>query len=125
MKVEIEYTNALRERPPAFVAYSCLLGGVKENIIYHSGHSRRQRMALDGGHKYIMRWEKADLGVSQNGVWSVSQYRENFYVSHQIGSGMPLKYNSDGSLDVTSRRICRVRTRSPSGCCFPQAAWST
>jgi hypothetical protein len=39
--------------------------------------------------------------------WSLSQYRENFYVRnpierYQTGSGMPLKYNADGSLDVPS-----------------------
>ena len=48
---------------------------------------------------------KADMAASQNGVWSISQYRENFYVHnplerYRIGSGMPLKFNPDGSLDV-------------------------
>jgi hypothetical protein len=38
-------------------------------------------------------------------VWSVSSYRENFYVRNSINrygilSGMPLKYNADGSLEI-------------------------
>jgi hypothetical protein len=78
---------------------------VKEDIIYPSAMVDGDGWALDGGNKCIMRWEKADLDASQNGVWSISQYRENFYVHnpierYQIGSGMPLKYNPDGSLDV-------------------------
>ena len=89
----------------AFVAYFGLLAGVKEDIIYPSAMVDGNGWALDGGHKYIQHWEKADLGVSQNGVWSISQYRENFYVHnpierYQVGSSMPLKYNPDGSLDV-------------------------
>jgi len=89
----------------AFVAYFGLLAGVKEDIIYPSAMVDSNGWPLDGGHRYVQHWGKADLDVSQNGVWSISQYRENFYVHnpierYQIGSGMPLKYNPDGSLDV-------------------------
>ena len=89
----------------AFVAYFGLLAGLKEDIIYPSAVVDSNGWALDGGHKYAMHWEKVDLAASQNGVWSVSQYRENFYVHnpierYQIGSGMPLNFNSDGSLDI-------------------------
>jgi hypothetical protein len=92
-------------RTRAFVACSGLLGGLKEDIIYPSTHVDGDGWALDGAHKYVMHWDKADLVLSQNNVWSLSQYRENFYVRnpierYQIGSGMPLKHNPDGSLDI-------------------------
>lgn len=38
-------------------------------------------------------------------MWSISPYRENFYVPNALNRygvtlGMPLKYNADGSLDI-------------------------
>jgi hypothetical protein len=89
----------------AFVAYFGLLAGVKEDIVYPSAMVDGNGWALDGSHKYIMHWDKADLALSQDGVWSISQYRENFYVHnplnrYQLGSNTPLKYNPDGSLDM-------------------------
>jgi hypothetical protein len=39
---------------------------------------------LDSGHKYVLHITKADTAASQNGVWSISQYRENFYVHNPI-----------------------------------------
>jgi len=51
-----------------------------------------------------MHLDKADLAASQNGVWSISAYRENFYVHNALERygllpSLP-KYNPDGSLDV-------------------------
>jgi hypothetical protein len=48
------------------------------------------------------------LFPSHSGVWSISAYRENFYVHNPIErygitSGMPLYYNPDGSLDMPFR----------------------
>lgn len=89
----------------AFVAYFGLLAGLREDIIYPSAMTDGNGWALDGGHKYVLHMTKTDMAASQNGVWSVSQYRENFYMHnaierYQIGSGMPLNINPDGSLDI-------------------------
>jgi len=56
-----------------------------------------------------MHFEKGETFPSRAGVWSISQYRENFYVRNSIdryaiAPWMPLKYNSDGSLDVYIQR---------------------
>ncbi len=89
----------------AYVAYMGLGAGLKEDIIYPTAFVDGNGWALDGAHKYVIHMTKADMDVSQNGVWSISQYRENFYVHnpierYQIGSGMPLNFNPDGSLDI-------------------------
>ncbi|MGR4871118.1 DUF1254 domain-containing protein [Variovorax sp. LARHSF232] len=60
---------------------------------------------LDGAGKYVMHFDKGGLPPSGSGVWSISPYRENFYVRNAterygILSSMPLMYNPDGSLDV-------------------------
>ncbi len=89
----------------AYVAYMGLGAGLREDIIYPTAFVDGNGWALDGAHKYVIHMTKADQAISQNGVWSASQYRENFYVHnpierYQIGSGMPLNYNPDGSLDI-------------------------
>ena len=60
---------------------------------------------LDGASAYRLHFGKDGLFPSHSGVWSISAYRENFYVHNPIErygitSGMPLHYNPDGSLDV-------------------------
>jgi hypothetical protein len=64
---------------------------------------------LDGASKYVLHFEKDQTPPSASGVWSISPYRENFYVRNSINrygilSGMPLKYNADGSLDIDIQR---------------------
>ena len=53
----------------------------------------------------MIHFEKDGMFLSHSGVWSISAYREHFYVHNPIeryavSSGMPLTYNADGSLDV-------------------------
>lgn len=60
---------------------------------------------LDGENAYVIHFEKDGMFLSHSGVWSISAYREHFYVHNPIeryavSSGMPLTYNADGSLDV-------------------------
>ena len=60
---------------------------------------------LDAANNYVMHFEKDGLPPSASGVWSISPYRENFYVRNPLErygilSSMPLKFNADGSLDV-------------------------
>jgi hypothetical protein len=88
----------------AYVAYMGLGGGVKEDIIYPSAFVDGNGEALDGSYNYVINFNKAFLATSENGVWSVSAYRENFYVQNSLGPyGLPPgnpKHNPDGSLDV-------------------------
>jgi hypothetical protein len=102
----------------AYVAYMGLGAGVKEDIIYPTAFVDGKGWALDCAHKYILHMTKADMAASQNGVWSISQYRENFYVRnsigrYQIGSGMPLNYNPDGSLDVYIQAASPGKDKEP------------
>ena len=77
----------------------------KEDAVYPSAFVDATGTALDGGAKYVMHFEKDALPPSHVGVWSISQYRDNFYVRNSLDrygilSSMPLKFNADGSLDV-------------------------
>ncbi len=88
----------------AFVAYFGLGAGVKEDIIYPTTFVDDNGWALDGAHKYVVHFDPTFLSLPANGVWSISVYRENFYVHNRLERyGLPPgnpKYNPDGSLDV-------------------------
>ena len=88
----------------AFVAYFGLGAGLKEDIIYPTTFVDGNGWALDGAHKYVTHFDKSDMALAGNGVWSISPYRENFYVHNQLERyGLPPgnpKYNPDGSLDI-------------------------
>jgi hypothetical protein len=88
----------------AYIAYMGLGAGLAEDIVYPSAFVDDEGRALDGSYNYTMHFEKTELPTSQSGVWSVSAYRENFYVHNPISRYGLLqsgpKYNPDGSLDV-------------------------
>jgi hypothetical protein len=89
----------------AFVAYMGLGALPKEDALYPSAFVDGTGTALDGGSKYVMKFAKDQLPPSKVGVWSISPYRDNFYVQNALNrygilSSMPLKFNADGSLDV-------------------------
>jgi len=89
----------------AFIAYFGLGALTSDDLIYPSAVVDGDGKPLYADKKYVMHFDKDQLFPSNSGVWSISQYRENFYVHNSleryaVGSGMPLKYNPDGSLDV-------------------------
>lgn len=89
----------------ALIAWFGLGALTSDDAVYPSALLDGDGKVLDGAAKYIMHFEKGELPPSPSGVWSVSPYRENFYVRNSINrygilSGMPLKYNADGSLDI-------------------------
>lgn len=76
-----------------------------DDAVYPSAFVDADSNVLDGAAKYVLHLEQDEIFPSECGVWSVSPYRENFYVRNAINrygitSAMPLKYNSNGSLDI-------------------------
>jgi hypothetical protein len=89
----------------AFVAYMGLGALTSDDAVYPTTYTDRDGHALDATYNYVMHFPKGRLPPSKAGVWSISQYRDNFYVRNKLDrygilSSMPLKYNADGSLDV-------------------------
>jgi hypothetical protein len=89
----------------AFIAYFGLGALTKNDAIYPTAFVDSTGRWLYGDGKYVMHFAKDHIFPSHSGVWSISPYRGNFYVHnpierYAISSGMPLKYNADGSLDV-------------------------
>ncbi len=89
----------------ALIAWFGLGALTSDDAVYPSAFTDGDGKVLDGAQKYIMHFEKNGVPPSHVGVWSISPYRENFYVRNSINrygilSSMPLKYNADGSLDV-------------------------
>ncbi|MBR0956305.1 DUF1254 domain-containing protein [Bradyrhizobium japonicum] len=89
----------------ALVAWFGLGALTSDDAVYPSTFVDGDGKVLDGAAKYVLHFDKGELPPSAVGVWSVSPYRENFYVRNSINrygilSGMPLKYNADGSLDI-------------------------
>ena len=98
----------------AFIAYTGLGALPREDAVYPSAFVDETGAALDGGARYVMHFEKGALPPSKVGVWSISPYRDNFYVRNDldcygIRSSMPLTFNADGSLDIY------IQATSPGG----------
>ena len=76
-----------------------------EDCVYPCAFVDGDAKPLDGASQYVLHFEKDGVPPTHSGIWSVSAYRENFSVRNPIErygilSGMPLKYNTDGSLDI-------------------------
>jgi hypothetical protein len=88
----------------AFIAYFGLGALTSDDCIYPSALLDSEGRILDTSNKYVMHFDKGDLFPSNSGVWSISAYRENFYVRNSLDRYgiLPsmVKYNPDGSLDV-------------------------
>lgn len=89
----------------ALVAWLGLGALTSDDAVYPSAFVDGEGKVLDGRKEYVLHFAKDEMLPSDSGVWSVSPYRGNFYVLNPIErygilSGMPLKYNPDGSLDI-------------------------
>lgn len=89
----------------AFVAWFGLGALTSADCVYPSAVVDGAGEVLDGSKRYVIHFAKTEILPSESGVWSISAYRGNFYVPNTINrygvtSGMPLKYNTDGSLDI-------------------------
>jgi len=76
-----------------------------EDAVYPTAYRDGDGNLLDGASKYVLHLDKDQIFPSHVGIWSVSPYSGNFYVRnaidrYAIAPWMPLKYNSDGSLDI-------------------------
>ncbi|WP_298872145.1 DUF1254 domain-containing protein [uncultured Bradyrhizobium sp.] len=96
----------------AFVAWFGLGALTADDAVYPTAFVDGDGEILDGSQKYLVHFAKDEMLPSESGVWSISPYRENFYVRNAIErygitSGMPLKYSPDGSFDVY------IQARSP------------
>jgi len=89
----------------ALVAWLGLGALTSDDAVYPSAFVDGDGRVLDGAARYVLHFDKDNMPPTNSGVWSISPYRENFYVRNSIErygilSSMPLKYNADGSLDI-------------------------
>jgi len=89
----------------AFIAYAGLGALTSDDAVYPSAFVDNNGQALDAAYKYVIHFPKDQLPPSAVNVWSISPYRDNFYVPNALNrygilSSMPLKFNTDGSLDI-------------------------
>jgi hypothetical protein len=83
------------------------LGGIlPHDVVYPTAFLDGDGKPLDGANRYVLHFEKGQTPPT-NATWSVSMYDpEGFYVPNAINRfnlapWMPLKFNADGSLDLS------------------------
>src|SRR5262249_46550751 len=89
----------------AAVALVGLGANIPQDAMYPSAFVDSDDQPLNGAHQYILHFDKGALPPA-NAFWSVTMYNaQGFLVDnpinrYNIAAWMPLKYNSDGSLDI-------------------------
>ncbi|WP_291687229.1 DUF1214 domain-containing protein, partial [Bradyrhizobium sp.] len=101
----------------AGIAYMGLGADMREDTVYPTAYLDSDGQLFDSANKYVMRFEKDQLPPT-NGTWSVSQYKGNFYERnilnrYAIAPWMPLKFNSDGSLDIYLQATSPGKDKEP------------
>ncbi|QJP61723.1 DUF1254 domain-containing protein [Bordetella holmesii] len=93
----------------ASVAYAGLGASPPEEVIYPVTGADNKGRALESGRDYVLHFDKGQL-PPVDGFWSINLYdarqgfAENSANRYTLRSSDPLKYNSDGSLDIYIRR---------------------
>jgi len=82
------------------------LGGIRpDDVVYPTAFLDGEDKPLDAANRYVLHFEKSQTPPT-NATWSVSMYDpQGYYVPNAINRynlamWMPLKYNTDGSLDL-------------------------
>jgi hypothetical protein len=89
----------------AILAQQGLGANVPEDAIYPINLGDESGKPLDGANKYTITFEKG-AAPPVNAFWSITLYdAKGFQVGNSlnrfaVSSGMPFKYNADGSLDL-------------------------
>ncbi len=89
----------------AIVSMAGLGANQPEDAVYPINFNDADAKAVDGNNKYVLHFSKEEL-PPVNAFWSVTMYdKDGFQAANSlnrfaISSWMPLKYNSDGSLDL-------------------------
>jgi hypothetical protein len=89
----------------ALVAFLGLGANIPEDAVYPTSAVDSSGNPYNGANKYVMHFAKSEL-PPVNGFWSLTMYSADGYFianpinRYAIGNRNPLKYNSDGSLDL-------------------------
>ncbi len=82
------------------------LGGIRpDDVVYPTAFEDGDRKPLDAANRYVLHFEKGQTPPT-NATWSLAIYDpQGFYVPNSINryalsAWMPLRFNSDGSLDL-------------------------
>jgi hypothetical protein len=82
------------------------LGGIRpDDVVYPTAFEDGDGKPFDGTHRYVLHFDKGQTPPT-NATWSLAIYDpQGFYVPNSINryalsAWMPMKYNSDGSLDM-------------------------
>ncbi len=89
----------------AVVATVGLGANIAADAIYPNAFADSENQPLNGANKYVLHFDKGQTPPT-NSFWSLTMYdAQSFFVEnpikrYNISAWMPLKYNTDGSLDI-------------------------
>jgi hypothetical protein len=93
----------------AAIAFFGLGANLREDAVYPTAYSYQEDRPLTGKHRYVLHFAKEQLPPVK-AFWSLTMYdKDSFLVPNPVGHyGLgdrdPLKYNTDGSLDLYLQR---------------------
>jgi hypothetical protein len=93
----------------AIVALIGVGANIVKDAIYPTAFVDADNSPLTGANRYVLHFAKGEMPPA-NAFWSVTMYNEQSFLvanpinRYNIAGWMPLKYNSDGSLDIYMQR---------------------
>ena len=94
----------------AYVAFVGLGANLPQDAIYPVAVVDSQNQPLDGKHNYVIHFAK-DKTPPVKGFWSLTMYNDQFFFvnnplnRYTLSARNNLKYNADGSLDLTIQNV--------------------